>query len=119
MPVKKEPSPGRGERIRQRRIARGLSQQQVADMCLTHQTAISKLEKDEIEDPGISFLTKVAAALETTLDYLQYGIGAENFTDTPPTPQSTIVAEIADMTPQELRGLKAAIDAIKATRGTD
>lgn len=55
------------EQIARARIAKGLTQTQLAEMLGTHRSNISRLESGE-HNPSLDFLLKVAAALDVELD---------------------------------------------------
>lgn len=56
-----------GEIIYKLRINRRLSQKELARLCGVTQQFIQRIEKGKVK-PGISTLTKLAAALNTTTD---------------------------------------------------
>jgi transcriptional regulator with XRE-family HTH domain len=62
-----------GERIRSRRLALNLSQEELADRSGLHRTYIGSLERGE-RNATIIVLAKVAAALETDAGELLRGI---------------------------------------------
>lgn len=61
-----------GQRLRAMRRGLGLSQSELARRIGRHQTAIGPYERDEYM-PGRDVVDKLAAALETSPEYLQYG----------------------------------------------
>lgn len=61
------------ERIRNTRIARGLTQQELADLLgYKSRSAVTKIEKDTYE-VGLEGLKKIAKALNVDPDYLIFG----------------------------------------------
>lgn len=58
-----------GERIRDRRVQIGLSQEQLAHAIGSHQKQISRYEKGE-NDPTAEVVIRIAKALQTTPDWL-------------------------------------------------
>jgi transcriptional regulator with XRE-family HTH domain len=61
-----------GERIRQYREKHGLSQKQMAELCGITPSQLCKYEKGT-EMPSTLNLARIAAVMDTTLDYLYYG----------------------------------------------
>ncbi|HYC81063.1 MAG TPA: helix-turn-helix transcriptional regulator [Solirubrobacterales bacterium] len=61
---------GLGANLRQARIAKGLTQEELADRSRMHPTAISKLERGETI-PRADNLQKLADVLATTLEELR------------------------------------------------
>lgn len=61
---------GLGANLRQARIAKGLTQEELADRCRMHPTAISKIERGE-SIPRADTLQKLADVLATTLEALR------------------------------------------------
>ena len=61
--------PGFGPAIKARRELAGLTMQQLADKADTHQTTISKIEKEQ-RAPSLLLASKLAAALGVTVDRL-------------------------------------------------
>lgn len=62
-----------GDRIREAREARGLTQEELANMCgYTSRSTINKIEK-EANETRLSTLKKVAKALNVDPDYLIFG----------------------------------------------
>ena len=59
----------------------GLTQQQVARRAGVSQATISDYENDKIAGHRASELMRIAAALETTVDYLAHGVGPESISD--------------------------------------
>lgn len=60
-------------RIREVRLSRGMSQQDLADACgLKSRSSINKIEKDTYE-PGLETIKKIARALNVDPDYLVFG----------------------------------------------
>jgi transcriptional regulator with XRE-family HTH domain len=58
-----------GKRLRERREAKGLSQQQLAKLMDTSYTVIGKYERDEMK-PSIEVAIKLAKLVDTTVGYL-------------------------------------------------
>lgn len=69
---------GFGERLKEIREARGLSQTQVATFCGVTQKAISLLEKDPNREPKLATLKKLAELFEVDPDWLLTGKGPRN-----------------------------------------
>ena len=61
------------ERIREVRLSRGMTQQELADACgLKSRTSINKIEKNTY-NPGLETIKKIARALNVEADYLVFG----------------------------------------------
>ena len=58
-----------GKRLRERREAKGLSQQDLAKMMDTSYTVIGKYERDEMK-PSIDVAKNIAKLIDTTVGYL-------------------------------------------------
>lgn len=67
--------PGRGERIRIAREARGLSQEELGDAIGSSQGTVSEWEKDDERRIQRSNLKALARELRTTEEWLQRGTG--------------------------------------------
>lgn len=85
----------RGDRVKQRRLSIGLSQEELALRAGTDQKRISKYERGESDANGET-ISQLAQALETSADYLL------GLTDDP-TPH----LESADLTPSEKHMISA------------
>lgn len=59
-----------GERIRDLRSERGVSQEALAEAAGVAQSAISKLERNQVDDPGVMMLSGIAGHLGVTLNEL-------------------------------------------------
>lgn len=57
-------------RLKIERVKRGLNQQQLAEKCGVARFTISKIEKHGISNVKMSTLTKIAAALNSTVQEL-------------------------------------------------
>lgn len=77
-----------GKRIRERREAKGLTQEQLADMIDTEGNTISRWERNKI-GIGSAYIVKLAQALDTSTDYL---LGE---TDDPALPQDILLSNPA------------------------
>jgi transcriptional regulator with XRE-family HTH domain len=64
------------ENLRRTRLAKGLTQEGLADAAELHRTHISLLEKAK-RDPKLTTIAKLAEGLETTPDQLLRGIGVK------------------------------------------
>lgn len=58
-----------GQRIREERLLKGLSQQQLAEMISTSQSTIGKYEREELQ-PNIEVIEKLCKIFEVSADYL-------------------------------------------------
>lgn len=67
-----------GKRLRQRRIQQGYTQQQLAELVGCSQQSINAIESNESVQPRK--LSQIAACLETTPEWLQYGCGTPSTT---------------------------------------
>ena len=67
-----------GQRIKELRTARGLSQQQVADFCNVKQKTISLLENDPNRVPRTQTLKALCKLFEVDQDWLLTGKGPRN-----------------------------------------
>jgi transcriptional regulator with XRE-family HTH domain len=65
-----EPIPALGERVRQLRIAAGMSQQTLAVAAGLSISVVAQLEQGLREDPRISTVAAIARALGVTIDEL-------------------------------------------------
>lgn len=64
-----------GEKVRQRREALKLSQEQLADQADIHRTFISGIERG-VRNPGLENILRIAQALKTEASKLLEGIAA-------------------------------------------
>lgn len=62
--------------LRRARLAKGLTQEGLADASELHRTHISLLEKAK-RDPKLTTIAKLADGLDTTPDKLLRGVGAD------------------------------------------
>ncbi len=58
-----------GQRLRESREEKGLTQKQLADLLLTTQSTIGKYEREELQ-PNVETIIKICKTLEITCDYL-------------------------------------------------
>ena len=58
-----------GQRIKDERKMKGLSQKQLADLISTTQSTIGKYEREELQ-PNIEVITKLCKIFEVSSDYL-------------------------------------------------
>lgn len=58
-----------GTKIRETRKQKGLNQDELAELARVHRITIAKYETDRIE-PGAEVLSRIADALEVSIDYL-------------------------------------------------
>ena len=99
-----------GERVRELRAARGLSQDQLAEAAGVQQSAISRLEREQVGDPGVMMLAGIADALKVTVDDL---LGTNRLPGVsplvmPPTPDADrlrVVEERVDLLTRVLRAV--------------
>ena len=62
-----------GNRIKQARLEKGMTQQELADACgYEHRSTISKIERDA-HDTTLPTIEKIAKALDVDPDYLVFG----------------------------------------------
>lgn len=66
-----------GQRIRNYRTSRGLSQEKLADLCGCHPTYIGQLERGE-KNATIESIEKIAAALDVSLSKLFEKLGGRD-----------------------------------------
>lgn len=66
-----------GQRIRNYRTARGLSQEKLADLCGCHPTYIGQLERGE-KNATIESIDKIATALDVSLSKLFDKLGGQD-----------------------------------------
>lgn len=92
-----------GERIRELRKARGLNQEQLAELASLNRVTVAKYESGRIE-PGAQALSRIADALEVSTDVL---LGrSEEVPDPVPHPRTTeakIISGGIDRLPKEQR----------------
>ena len=85
-----------GERIRQLRMAAGLSQEQLAELSSLNRVTIAKYESGRVE-PGAQALSRIADALGVSADAL---LGrsqvSDEFSGRPKTDESRIISECVD-----------------------
>jgi len=69
-----------GQRVAQKRVERGWSQQELAEKADTSYQTIWRIEHGKHKEPGIYIARKIARALGISLDYLVnlYGEGEDN-----------------------------------------
>ena len=101
-----------GERIADLRRARGMSQDELAELATLSRISIARYESGKIE-PGAKALGRIADALEVSSDVL---LGRAESSGAPPAEPQTIEARIVsggiDRLPKEQR--EQAIDIMKA-----
>lgn len=59
-----------GKRISTLREKRGMTQKELAKASASTQAAVSRMESDDIKDPGYTTLWRIADILGTSIDYL-------------------------------------------------
>lgn len=92
-----------GERIRELRLAAGLSQEQLAEMASLNRVTIAKYESGRIE-PGAQALSRIADALDVTADViLGKTPGQSGVSGRPKTTESKIISACVDKMPKEDR----------------
>lgn len=62
-----------GERLREARLLKGLSQEQLARACGVWQSAINKIERGATERPGAGLLISISSALDVPPAWLVKG----------------------------------------------
>lgn len=95
-----------GEQIRKIRLKRGYNQEQLAELASLNRVTIAKYESGKVE-PGAQALSRIADALEVTVDQLLGRETEENETEnkqsTPKTIEARIVSFGMDQLPQDER----------------
>ena len=101
-----------GDRIREYREQRNLSQDELAELASIHRVTLSRYESGRV-DPGAQALARIADALGVTTDML---LGRENGSEKPPnaprTLQGRIISGGVDKLPLEER--ERALDVFRA-----
>ena len=92
-----------GHKVRERRLALGLSQDELATRASAPQAAISRIERDETKDPGFLLIARIAKALGLPVDHLL-----------PPAepPEVSAMVEAPPPPPSEVEQLKGMIQAL-------
>lgn len=67
--------PGLADRLRERRLDLGMTQEHLATVAGLSRTPIARIETRRVTSPHISTLQALARALATTVDALRYGTG--------------------------------------------
>jgi putative transcriptional regulator len=96
-----------GERIREARAAAGLSQADLAERAGVAQAAISRIERDETQDPGVLIVAGIAKALGTSLDEL-----VEGHAVTRRAPRRSLEDRVALLEDEMVTALRTARDAL-------
>ena len=91
-----------GERIRELRIAAGLSQEELAELSSLNRVTIAKYETGRIE-PGAQALSRIADALDVSTDAILGKSDTPEVSSRPKTIEARILAEGIDRLPQEQR----------------
>jgi transcriptional regulator with XRE-family HTH domain len=95
-----------GARIHQARTAGGLSQAGLAQRVGVAQAAISRIERDETQDPGVLIVAGIAKALGVSLDQLVEGNA------TPRAPRKSLEDRLALLEDEMVTALRTARDAL-------
>ena len=95
-----------GGRIRTARAAAHLSQADLAQRVGVAQAAISRIERDETQDPGVLIVAGIARALGLTLDQLVEGHA------TPRAPRRSLEERVAQLEDEIVVALRTARDAL-------
>ncbi len=95
-----------GARIRKARAAANLSQADLAQRVGVAQAAISRIERDETQDPGVLIVAGIAKALGLTLDELVEGHA------TPRAPRRSVEERVARLEDEVVVALRTARDAL-------
>ncbi len=95
-----------GARIREARAAASLSQAELAQRVGVAQAAISRIERDETQDPGVLIVAGIAKALGLTLDQLVEGQVM------PRAPRRSIEERVAQLEDEMVIALRTARDAL-------
>ena len=105
-----------GRRLRALRLTHGMSQVELAQRVGRHQTAIGPYERDEYEPPR-EVVEKLAAALDTTPEYLYFGRNPQQTALSPfPAIREHVLLPFAKELPQvKLEVTRAQLEAVVAT----
>ncbi len=71
--TKKKPDESIGQKIRKLRLAKEFTQEALARKADIPYTTLVKIESDAVKNPSIDTVTKIAAGLEISIDYLIKG----------------------------------------------
>ena len=95
-----------GERIRAARGAANLSQADLAQRVGVAQAAISRIERDETQDPGVLIVAGIAKALGVSLDQLVEGNATRR------APRKSLEDRVALLEDEVVTALRTARDAL-------
>lgn len=109
--IHKEDCMSLGKRIVERRMELGLDQADLVRLSKVKQGTLSKYENDKVESPKTPLLLRIAAALETTPEYLMHGTGQKNLHDATGSIQE-LLDEAKKKSPDALAMLLAAAKAL-------
>ena len=105
----------RGQRVKVRRRAKGMTQTELAKRAGVTQPTISDLELDNTKEVSASTILRVALALETNAHYLMTGRGDPD--EMMPAGTAADMLEIfAELTPDNQRAALAAATALRDTQ---
>lgn len=71
--TKNKPEESIGQKIRKLRLAKDFTQEALARKADIPYTTLVKIESDAVKNPSIDTVTKIAAGLEISIDYLIKG----------------------------------------------
>ncbi|MBK0418595.1 helix-turn-helix transcriptional regulator [Leucobacter sp. CSA1] len=77
IPLSRLPARAVGARVREIRLALGISQNDLAELALLHSSNLGKIERGEA-NPNLDTLTRIATALNTTVSDLTRYVTAEH-----------------------------------------
>lgn len=97
-----------GGKIRELRKARGLNQDQLAELASLNRVTIAKYESGKVE-PGAHALSRIADALEISADELLGRAEPSAPSDAPHTAESRIISAGIDKMPQDKRAKALAV----------
>ena len=101
-----------GSRIRGLREEMGINQSELARKAKVNQTTLSRYELDIVPNPRAPILFKLAAALETTPEYILNGRGPRSLSDLPSSIKDLIVAA-RDLPPDAIAALVGMANILK------
>lgn len=101
-----------GARIRGLREGMGINQSELARKAKVNQTTLSRYELDIVPNPRAPILLKLAAALETTPEYILNGHGPRSLGDLPNSIKDLISAA-RDLPPDAIAALVGMANILK------
>lgn len=115
-PMKERTLEGFGERLKEIRLGRGLTQQELGDAVGVSNRVIAYYEQDDAQPPG-ALLVDLARALDVTTDEL---LGMKPLEETVPPRKARIrkrLRQVEELPPADRRAVLKFVDALVESRG--